>query len=90
MQLNLFEEAKIELEVPYRQNQKDWKPIFIPYAKARKRIETDFSQFVDQFMLNRNYAKQIEGFITRIISKISAFTFMQYVNYSLGKTYWSY
>ena len=73
MQLNLFEEAKIELEVPYRLNQKDWKPIFIPYAKARKRIETDFSQFVDQFMLNRNYAKQIEGFMTKIISKISAF-----------------
>lgn len=85
MQLNLFEEAKIELEVPYRLNQKDWKPIFIPYAKARKRIETDFSQFVDQFMLNKNYAKQIEGFMTRIISKISAFTIMQYVNYSLGK-----
>ena len=63
---------------------------FIPYAKTRKHIETDCSQFVDQFMLNRNYAKQIEGFITRIISKISAFTFMQYVNYSLGKTYWSY
>ena len=83
--MNLFEEAKIELEVPYRSNQKDWKPIFIPYAKARKRIETDFSQFVDQFMLNRNYAKQIEGFMTRIISKISAFTIMQYVNYSLGK-----
>ena len=83
--MNLFEEAKIELEVPYRSNQKDWKPTFIPYAKARKRIETDFSQFVDQFMINRNYAKQIEGFMTRIISKISAFTIMQYVNYSLGK-----
>ena len=85
MQLNLFEEAKIELEVPHRLNQKDRKPIFIPYAKARKRIETDFSQFVDQFMLNRNYVKQIEGFMTKIISKISAFTIMQYVNYSLGK-----
>ena len=36
-------------------------------------------------MLNRNYAKQIDGFMTRIISKISAFTIMQYVNYSLGK-----
>ena len=85
IQLNLFEEAKIELEVPYRLNQKDWKPTFIHYAKARKRVETDFSQIVDQFMINRNYAKQIDGFMTRIISKISAFTFMQYVNYSLGK-----
>ena len=85
IQLNLFEEAKIELEALYRLNPKDWKPTFIPYVKARKRIETDFSQIVDQFMINRNYAKQIDGFMTRIISKISAFTFMQYVNYSLGK-----
>ena len=85
IQLNLFEEAKIELEVPYRLNQKDWKPTFIHYVKARKRVKTDFSQIVDHFMINRNYAKQIDGFMTRIISKISAFTFMQYVNYSLGK-----
>ena len=85
IQLNLFEEAKIELEVPYRLNQKDWKPTFIHYVKARKRVETDFSQIVDHFMINRNYAKQIDGFMTRIISKISVFTFMQYVNYSLGK-----
>ena len=69
MQLNLFEEAKIELEVPHRLNQKDRKPIFIPYAKARKRIETELSQFVDQFMLNRNYTKQIDRFMTRIIAK---------------------
>ena len=69
MQLDLFETADIKLEIPYRYNQKNRKPIFIPYAKARKRIETDFSQIVDQFMINRNYAKQIEGFITRIISK---------------------
>ena len=69
MQLDLFETADIKLEIPYRYNQKNRNPIFIPYAKARKRIETDFSQIVDQFMINRNYAKQIEGFITRIISK---------------------
>ena len=69
MQLDLFETADIKLEIPYRYNQKNRKPTFIPYAKARKRIETDFSQIVDQFMINRNYAKQIEGFVTRIISK---------------------
>ena len=28
------------------------------FAKARKRVETLFSQMVDQFMLCRNYAKQ--------------------------------
>lgn len=40
LQLDLFRTANIKLEVPYRLNQKDWKPQFIPFAKARKRIET--------------------------------------------------
>ncbi len=40
-----------------RLNRKDWKPTFIPFAKARKRIETLFSQLTDQFMVIRNYAK---------------------------------
>jgi hypothetical protein len=47
--------------VPYRLNQKDWKPTFITFAKARKRIETVFSKLCDQFMIIRNYAKQTEG-----------------------------
>jgi hypothetical protein len=80
IQLDLFETANIKLECPYRLNQKDWKPQFIPYAKARKRIETVFSQLTDQFMLIRNYAKETKGLFTRIIGKISAFTILQYIN----------
>ena len=80
VQLDLFETAHIKMEVPYRLNQKDWKPTFIPFAKARKRIETVFSQLCDQFMIIRNYAKQTEGLFTRIISKISALTILQYMN----------
>ena len=38
VQLDLFETAHIRLECPYRLNQKDWKPTFIPFAKARKRL----------------------------------------------------
>jgi hypothetical protein len=53
VQLDLFETSEIRLEVPYRSNQKDWKPTFPPFAKARKRVETLFSQMVDQFMLCR-------------------------------------
>jgi len=81
VQLDLFETANIRLEIPYRLNQKDWRPTFIPFAKARKRIETDFSQLCDQFMICRNYAKQTAGLFARIIGKISAFTAMQYINY---------
>jgi len=80
VQLDLFESANIKLEVPYRLNQKDWKPVFIPFAKARKRIETLFSQMCDQFMLIRNYAKDVKGIFTRVISKISALTALQYIN----------
>ena len=80
IQLDLFETANIKLECPYRIKKKDWKPQFIPYAKARKRIETVFSQLADQFMIIRNYAKETEGLFTRIIGKISAFTILQYIN----------
>ena len=85
VQLDLFETANIRLEVSYRANQKEWKPKFPPFAKARKRIETLFSQLCDQFMIVRNYAKETEGLFTRIIGKISALTILQYINYKNGK-----
>lgn len=72
IRLDLFETSEIRLEVPYRLNQKDWKPTFKPFAKARKRVETLFSQLDDQFMVCRNYAKQQVGPFARIISKVSA------------------
>ena len=80
IQLNLFETAHKQLEVPYRCNQKDWKPQHKPFGKIRKRIETLFSQFSDQFNITRNYAKDYQGFFTRIISKMSAITVSQYIN----------
>ena len=85
MQLDLFETAHIRLECPYRINQKNWKPTFMPLAKARKRIETLFSQLAEQFMTIRNYAKITNGLFARIISKISALTVLQYINYMNGK-----
>ena len=85
VQLDLFETAHIKLECPYRLNQKDWKPIFIPLAKTRKRIETLFSQLTEQFLIIRNYAKITNGLFARIISKISALTILQYVNFINNK-----
>lgn len=78
---DLFSSVGIKLEVPYRLNMKDWKPTFKPFAKARKRIETNFSQLCDHFMLIRNYAKQTDGIFARVTAKISAFTFLQYINH---------
>ena len=85
IQLDLFETANIRLECPYWLNQKNWKPTFIPFAKARKRVETLFSQLTDQFLLIRNYAKENCGLFARIVGKVSAITALQYINYSNGK-----
>lgn len=81
VQLDLLETAHIRLECLYRHNQKDWKLTFIPFAKSRKRIETLFSQLTDQLLVIRNYAKITNGLFARIIDKISALTFLQYVNF---------
>lgn len=85
IQIDLFNHANIELETPKRINQKDYKPQFYLFKKQRKRIETLFSQLCDQFMIRRNYAKTFEGFKTRILTKITALTVVQYIN----KTYFN-
>ena len=81
VQKNLFEVANITLEVPYRLNQKNWRPPVWVYRRFRKRIETIFSQLNDNLMMIRNYAKQSCGLFTRMAGKIAAMTFMQYVNF---------
>ena len=81
IQKNLFEAANITLEVPYRLNQKNWRPPTWAYKRFRKRIETIFSQPNDNLMMIRNYAKQSCGLFTRMAGKIAAMTFMQYVNF---------
>jgi len=79
-QINLFETAAIQLEVPLRNNQKEQKPVVRILKKVRKRIETVFSQLCDQFMIQRNYAKSFTGFKCRILAKITGFTILQFLN----------
>lgn len=81
IQQNLFDVAHISQEVPYRLNQKNWRPPIWAYRKFRKRIEMLFSQLNDQFLMICNYAKQPKGLFTRIAAKVSALTVLQYVNY---------
>jgi ribosomal protein S30 len=80
IQIDLFNQAKINLETPKRKNQKDYSPQFYPFKKYRKRIETLFSQLCDQFMIRRNYAKSFHGFKTRILAKITTLTMIQHLN----------
>jgi Transposase DDE domain len=79
-QINLFETAGIQLEVPLRNNQQEQKPVIRILKKVRKRIETVFSQLCDQFMIQRNYAKSFTGFKSRILAKVAAMTILQFLN----------
>lgn len=83
--VDLFNSANIKLEVPYRCNQKDYRPTNAAFASARKRIETVYSQLDDQFLLVRNYAKQMMSIFARITAKISALTILQYLNFINNK-----
>ncbi len=80
IQLDLFQSVNIKLETPKRINQKNYKPQPYIFRKSRKRIETLFSQLCDQFKIRNNYAKSFEGFKTRILSKITALTLIQFIN----------
>lgn len=80
IQLNLFETYNIKLNTPMRNNQNNYKKQPYVFRKKRKRIETLFSQLCDQFMIRRNYAKSFDGFKTRVLSKITSLTTIQYIN----------
>jgi hypothetical protein len=80
VQSDLFQTAHIRLEVPMKRNQKEFKPLFQPFGRVRKRVETLFSQLDDWFLLLRNYAKDVSGIFTRVLAKIAYMSVLQYIN----------
>jgi len=84
-QLRLFEDLDLTLNIPYRRNQKDFVKYDFRKKIIRKTIEVCFSQYVDEFNIRRNYAKRFDGFYTRIITKVTAKTFKQFINLQNGK-----
>ena len=79
--LNLFTARQIKLETPLRSNQHDKEPFPFIFMKARKRIETLFSQLCNQQMLKRNYAKTKTGLSIRLLCKITSITIFLYINF---------
>lgn len=61
-------------------NQHNYKNQLYIFRKSKKRIETLFSQLCDHFMIRRSWAKTFSGFKTRILSKITSLTIIQYIN----------
>lgn len=90
-QQDLFSSSNISLSVPMRKNQHNFVSFSGTKRKIRKRIETVISQLDGQFVMRVNFAKTFQGLATRILSKITAFTTIQYLNFfvfnrSLNKT----
>lgn len=79
-QEDLFSYGKIKLTVPMRSNALNPQELSKTKRRKRKRIETLFSQLDGQFSMNINFAKSFEGLASRIISKITALTMIQYLN----------
>ena len=50
------------------------------YQRIRKRVEVIFSQLVDQFSIRKSYVKSQKSLFAKIISKITLFTILQYIN----------
>jgi hypothetical protein len=67
-----------------RGNQLDFAPFSPVLRKARKRIEILSSQLCGQSMVRRNYAKPFQGLATRILSKLTALTLIQWLNQRNG------
>ena len=63
-----------------KRNQKDYRPLAKPFRRLRKRIETVFSQLDDQFNLKRNLAITFLGLKARTLTKVAAFTLIQFFN----------
>lgn len=84
-QLDLFNYSNINLSIPMRKNQHNFTKKSSKTSKIRKRIETAFSQLSGQFMLHINYAKTFQGLTTRLVSKLTSFTMIQYINFFVAK-----
>ena len=85
VQVDLFTQYEINLEVPYRTNQKSKIPVDKIKGRKRRRIEVQFAQLCDQFRLKLNYAKSYAGFLCRAISKLAAIAVLQRVNIEKGR-----
>lgn len=86
LQTSLFNDLKIKLITPLRSNMKrtitQWNA---SRRYKRKRIETTFSQLLDQFNLRKHYAKTLDGLISRILTKIAAISIAQFINHQNNK-----
>ena len=85
LQMDLFEKFEVKLKVPFRSNQHEYKRHPKKYRRKRQMVETFFAQMTDQFNVKRAYAKSYEGLQTRLSSKLSAMSLLNWINFQNGR-----
>lgn len=73
------------LKAVSRPNAKEWEPTDPYHKRARRYIETVFSQLADDMRMKVNRAKRYSGLIARVATKLLTRTIKQWVNYQTGK-----
>ena len=85
LQMDLFEQYKVKLRVPFRNNQHDYRKHPKKYKSKRQMVETFFAQMCDHLNLRRNYAKTFEGLVVRLTSKLSSMSILHWINHLNGR-----
>ncbi len=85
LQMDLFKRFNVKLRVPFRTNQNEYKKHPKNYKSKRQMAETFFAQMCDQLHLKRNYAKSVDGLVTRLTSKLSAMSILHSINHLNGR-----
>jgi hypothetical protein len=86
LQMELFDQFKVKLKVPFKINQTDYRRHPRKWKSKRQMEETFVAQMCDQFHLKRNYSKSYDGLVARLTSKVSAMSLLHWINYQNGKT----
>ena len=86
LRLDYATEFKGELKSVFRSNSKDWEPTNPYHKRARRYIETVFSQLSDEVRMKVNRAKRYSGLAARVSTKLLTRTLKQWVNYHTGKS----
>ena len=73
------------LRAACRDNARNWEPTNTYHKRARRYIETVFSQLCDETRLKVNRAKRYSGLAARTVTKLLTRTIKQWVNYHTGK-----
>jgi hypothetical protein len=84
VQMDLFDHYQVKLKVPFRYNQHDYRRYPKKNRSKRQMVETVFAQLCDHLNLRRNYARSFVGLATRLASKLSATSLLQFINFKNG------